>query len=96
MESYKSLAVIVRQWVTTGRNIPLDRGTAPELREQVNIYVVDVSTWQVVAENRPILGGRAHRPIGGPGVGTIYIDELRGKEVETKTIRKYLDKLAWE
>jgi hypothetical protein len=96
LESYKSLAVIVRQWVKTGRTIPLDRGTAPELREQVNIYIVDVSTWQVVAENKPILGGRAQRPIGGPGVGTIYIDELRGKEVEFKTIRKYLDNLTWE
>lgn len=95
-DSYKSIAVVVRQWVMTGRNIQLDVGSVPELRQQVVIYVVDITTWQVVTEIGPIYGSRAHRPFGGPGAGVIYLSELRGNEVKENTILKLLDKLTWE
>ncbi len=95
-ESYQSIVVVVRQWVKTGRNIHLDLGSVPELRQQVNIYIIDIASWQVVSETGPIFGSRAHRPIGGPGAGTIYVKELRGKEVKVKTIYRTLDKITWE
>ncbi|PKN99087.1 MAG: hypothetical protein CVU42_09480 [Chloroflexi bacterium HGW-Chloroflexi-4] len=96
IESYKSIAVIVHDWVLTGRMVKLDYGSVPELRQQVKIYIVDVATWQVIDELSPIIGGRAIRPFGGPGAGTIYIKEVRGKEVKESKIRNALDKLSWE
>lgn len=95
-DSYKSIAVIVKDWVKTGRKVQLDLGSVPEVREQVNIYIVDIATWQVITEIGPIYGSRASRPFGGPGAGTIYLTEVRGSEVKVNTIRKALDKLNWE
>jgi hypothetical protein len=95
-DNYRSIVVVVRTWVDTHRKINLDLGSVPELRQLVNMYIVDTGSWTVIGYPDPILGGRAHRPIGGPGAGTIYISEVRGKEVEYKTIQKTLDKLTWE
>jgi hypothetical protein len=95
-EDYQSIVVVVRTWVDTHRRIKLDRGSVPELRQRVDIYIVDAASWTVVEQPISILGGRAHRPIGGPGAGTIYLSEVKGKEVEYKTIQKILVKIIWE
>jgi hypothetical protein len=92
-----SIVLVGREWHETGRNVVLDVGSAPELRQRVQLLVVDVANWQIVWSEGPIIGGEARLPrVRAPGGGSTIIEALRGPEVPDRDIDKRIAQIPWE
>jgi hypothetical protein len=93
----KSIVVVGRSWYSTGRSVALDIGTAPEYRQQVFLYVVDVPTWQIIWVEGPLIGGEAHLPfMRAPGGGIVTLEKMYGPEVTDREIDIAASEIAWK